>query len=577
MMQRSTKLRVITVTLALVAGGLASLGVVTQTPPVSASSDPFILAAGDIACDPTNSSFNGGAGSSSNCREMYTSDLLVGSGAAAVLPLGDNQYYCGGYQAFLQSYDPSWGRVKAITHPAVGNHEYLTSGGTGCDSSNAGAAGYFKYFGAAAGDPSKGYYSYDIGTWHLIVLNSQCGAAGGCGATSPQGVWLRNDLAAHTNFCTMAYWHIPLFSSGGRASSTYKVFWDPLYAANADVVLSSHDHLYERFAPQTPSGTADPVRGIREFVVGSGGANHTSFTSTIFPNSEVRDDKTYGVLKMTLHPTSYDWQFIPEAGKTFTDSGSTACHGSTSTADTTPPSTPTGLTASAASGAVNLSWTASTDNVGVSGYQIWRNGVHIADTSGTGTTYTDSTVAPLTSYSYTVAATDSAGNVSAQSAPATVTTGSGPSTLTFTPVADSYVQSDTATTNYGTAARVVADASPLRRGLLKFTVSGLSAAPKSAVLRLSCVDGSSVGGVFHRVADTTWTETGVTWNNQPPADSATLGSLGSVSAGTTYSVDVTSLVKGNGTYSIEFDSGSTNGAYYSSREGATPPQLVVTP
>jgi len=185
---------------------------------VLAASDPVIAAAGDIACDPTNSSFNGGNGSSGSCRQKYTSDLLVDAGLAAVLPLGDIQYYCGGYQAFLQSYDLSWGRVKAITRPAVGNHEYLTSGGTDCTPANEGATGYFNYFGAAAGTPGQGYYSYNIGDWHLIALNSNCGDAGGCGPLSPQGQWLAADLAANPKWCTLAYWHIPLFSSGGAQS-----------------------------------------------------------------------------------------------------------------------------------------------------------------------------------------------------------------------------------------------------------------------------------------------------------------------------------------------------------------------
>ena len=266
---------------------------------------------------------------------------------AAVLDLGDVQYYCGGYQAFLNSYDKSWGRVKSITMPSVGNHEYITSPAadrTGCDASNTGAAGYYKYFGAAAGQPGQGYYSFDIGTWHAIVLNSSCSGAGGCSPTTTQGKWLRADLAAHKNYCTLAYWHIPLYSSGGRAAATYKTFWDALYAADADLVLAGHDHTYERFAPQDPNGVKDTSRGLREFVVGTGGANHTSFT-TIFPNSEVRNSDTFGVLKLTLHPTSYDWQFVPEAGKTFTDSGTTSCHGTQKPPPpTTPPPTPTPAT-----------------------------------------------------------------------------------------------------------------------------------------------------------------------------------------------------------------------------------------
>lgn len=154
---------------------------------LAAGGDPVIAAAGDIACDPSSSSFNGGNGTSGSCRQKATSDLLASLGVAAVLPLGDNQYYCGGYNAFLQSYDPSWGRLKSITHPSVGNHEYLTSGGTDCNTANAGADGYFKYFGAAAGIKGQGYYSFDIGTWHLIALNTNCSSAGGLRRDEPPG------------------------------------------------------------------------------------------------------------------------------------------------------------------------------------------------------------------------------------------------------------------------------------------------------------------------------------------------------------------------------------------------------
>jgi len=633
---------------------------------VLAASDPVIAAAGDIACDPTNSNFNNGNGSSGSCRQKYTSDLLINGGYAAVLPLGDNQYYCGGYQAFMQSYDLSWGRVKSITRPVVGNHEYLTSGGTGCTSANSGAAGYFQYFGAAAGNPSQGYYSYDIGAWHLIALNSNCGDAGGCSSSSPQGQWLAADLAAHPNLCTLAYWHIPLFSSGGRASSNTQSFWQTLYNSNADLILTGHDHIYERFAPQTPSGTVDTVRGIREFVVGSGGANHTSLAATA-ANSQVRDDTTYGILKLTLHPTSYDWQFIPEAGGSLTDSGTTNCHGQTS--DITAPTTPGNLTATAiAPNQVNLAWTASTDNVGVVGYQVFRDNVQVAtsntnaysdttvqprsthtykviafdaggnfsapsnnatattpaDTSaptaptnltaainGLGqvnltwtastdnvavagylifrnnsqiamnstTSFTDTSVAGNTTYNYYVTAFDSAGNPSGPSNGVNITTPAPPTTLTFNPIADAYVQSDMATTNFGSTAQVVVDNSPVRNMLLKFTVSGVGARTVlTAKLRIYCEDGSSMGGAFYRVTDNSWTEGGVTWNTAPAADLNSFATLGTVSAGSWYEVDVKSLVSGDGTFSLRASSTSSDGAYYTSREGVAgfTPQLIVT-
>jgi hypothetical protein len=409
----------------LLAGGLvagtvlavAAAFLTAQAPPrASATADPVIAAAGDIACDPTNGNFRGGAGTSGACRQRYVSDLLVGAGLSAVLPLGDNQYDCGGFQAFQQSYDPSWGRVKSITRPAVGNHEYLTSGGgTGCDPSNAGAAGYFNYFGASAGNPGQGYYSYDIGTWHLIALNSNCSDAGGCSAGSPQGQWLANDLATHSNSCTLAYWHIPLFSSGGRAAQNSQSFWQALYAAGADVILNGHDHIYERFAPQNPSGQRDDTNGIREFIVGTGGANHTSIAS-VAGNSEVRDTSTYGVLKLVLHPGSYDWQFVPEAGGSFTDSGTASCVGA---GDTIPPSTPTGLSASPGQTSLALSWSPSTDNVGVAGYNVYLGGSRLGSTSGTG--YSASGLSCGTSYDLAVEAFDAAGNLSAR-APLTAST-----------------------------------------------------------------------------------------------------------------------------------------------------------
>ena len=277
--------------------------------------DPTIAAAGDIACDPANASYNGGQGTATECRQLATSNLLLSGGYAAVLTLGDNQYEDGAYTKYTTSYDPSWGRVKASTKPVPGNHEYVT----------ANATGYFQYFGPAAGDPAKGYYSYDVGTWHLIALNSNCASVGGCGAGSPQEQWLRADLGAHANACTLAYWHHPRFSSGSHGNdTTVAPLWQALYDWNADVVLAGHDHDYERFAPQDPFANADSSRGLREIVVGTGGRSHYGF-STIRANSQVRDSTSYGILELTLHPTGYDWRFVAAVGSFF-DSGSAGCH-----------------------------------------------------------------------------------------------------------------------------------------------------------------------------------------------------------------------------------------------------------
>ncbi|MFL5842954.1 MAG: DNRLRE domain-containing protein [Thermoleophilaceae bacterium] len=538
----------------------------------------MIATAGDIACDAGNSNFNGGNGSSSSCRDKYTSNLIVNNPSiAAVLPLGDNQYYCGGYAAFQASYALSWGRVKSITYPSVGNHEYLTSNGTGCDTTNTGAAGYFKYFGAAAGDPKKGYYSYDIGSWHLIALNSQCGAAGGCGSTTPQGLWLRSDLAAHANQCLLAYWHIPLFSSGGRANNNSRSFWDALYAAKADVVLTGHDHIYERFAPQSPTGAADATNGIREFIAGTGGANHTSLAA-LAANSEILNTNTFGVLELTLYPDHYTWQFVPEAGHSFADAGSQSCHkGAATTSDTTPPSAPANLTARAVSGnQIDLSWGASTDDVGVSDYKVFRDGAQIA--TATSTSYSDTSVQPNTSYAYYVVAYDSAKNGSGASNTVSVATPAPATVLTFSPTADTYAGADAPTTVYGASTRFIADNSPVKRLFVKFSVSGVGTRRVlAAKLRLYCVNPSESGGDFHG-SDPAWSESSMSWNLQPAIDTTIVSSLGAVSSGRWYETDVTPLVKGDGTVSIAATSTSSNGAYYSSKEGTAgfAPQLVVT-
>jgi hypothetical protein len=231
-----------------------------------------------------------------------------------VLPLGDVQYNSGTAAEFAGSYQPSWGRLKAITRPAVGNHEYGSPG----------AAPYFHYFGAAAGDPEKGYYSYELGSWHLIALNSNCAQIDGCSDGSRQVRWLLADLAAHPVTCTLAYWHHPRFSSGQNGdAASMDTIWRDLNAAGADVVLNGHDHDYERFGRMAPDGR-HAVRGLREFVVGTGGISHYQ-VQTVRRNSVTHDDATFGVLLLTLHPTSYSWQFIPVAGGRFTDSGSGNC------------------------------------------------------------------------------------------------------------------------------------------------------------------------------------------------------------------------------------------------------------
>jgi hypothetical protein len=302
------------------------------------AADPVIAASGDISC--------GSNSAGASCHQAQTANVLASiSGLNAVLPLGDVQYECGELSNFNSFYNATWGRFKSITHPAIGNHEYRVSDPSNdCLSQGPGAPGYYTYFGSSLASPldpgctssCKGYYSYNLGTWHLIALNSNCSqpGVGGCSSGSPQYTWLKNDLslAGGMENCILAYWHQPRYSSGGRQGSQTQPLWELLYDAGADVVLTGHDHTYERFGklgrgtPAAVDPVADP-NGIREWVVGLGGRNITSW-STIRAQSEVRDNSAFGVLKLTLHSNGYDWQFLPEAGKTFTDAGSDACNGS---------------------------------------------------------------------------------------------------------------------------------------------------------------------------------------------------------------------------------------------------------
>lgn len=268
-----------------------------------ASNDPVLVGAGDIArC---------------NVSGDEATAALVKNISGTVIAIGDTAYDSGTSTQFTNCYNPSWGAFKSRTRPAVGNHEYNTSG----------ASGYFNYFGTAAGPSGKGYYSYNIGAWHVIVLNSECSKVpGGCNPGSAQETWLKQDLAANPTQCTLAYFHEPLFSSGEHGNnSAMKTFWTDLYNAGVELVLNGHDHDYERFAPMNPSGAVDDAKGIREIVVGTGGGNLRPF-STIRANSLKRISNVYGVIKLNLRTSSYDWTFIPQAGKTATDSGTATCH-----------------------------------------------------------------------------------------------------------------------------------------------------------------------------------------------------------------------------------------------------------
>lgn len=261
------------------------------------SDDPVLVGAGDIA----------DCSSKGDERTARLLDNIPGT----VFTAGDNAYDSGTVTQFHQCYKPTWGRHRARTRPSPGNHDYKTKG----------ASAYFNYFGALAGPPGRGYYSYDLGTWHIISLNSMKVA----NPSDAQYEWLKQDLLDHPTTCTLAYWHHPVFSSGPQGNDLRRMgeVWKLLDSSGADVVIAGHSHAYERFAKQDINAQPDS-NGLREFVVGTGGRYFIPLAATQ-PNSEVRNDKTKGVMKMTLHPTGYDWQFVPAGTGTFTDSGSDSC------------------------------------------------------------------------------------------------------------------------------------------------------------------------------------------------------------------------------------------------------------
>jgi len=265
-----------------------------------------VVAAGDIACRP------GSPPTPAGCQQRATARAVLAQHPRAVLLLGDNQYRDGALWRYRASYDPTWGRFIQRTYPTSGNHEYKTPG----------AAGYYRYFGSRAGAPVRPWYSFRLGSWHLVALNSNCRWVD-CAA---EAAWLRADLAANPARCTLAYWHHPRFTSGHEGDTlAVGPLWDALYTARADLVLNGHDHDYERFAPQDPLGHPDPVDGIREFVVGTGGAPWLPFRA-VAANSQVRKTGTFGVLRLTLRPGGYRWRFVHAAGAAFSDHGSGTCH-----------------------------------------------------------------------------------------------------------------------------------------------------------------------------------------------------------------------------------------------------------
>ncbi|PYO98970.1 MAG: hypothetical protein DMD61_08615 [Gemmatimonadetes bacterium] len=363
-------------------GGISGMDTVA----VTVVAPPVLVGAGDIADCTRN-------------QDSLTANLMD-TIPGTVFADGDNAYPDGSSTVYKNCYNPTWGRFKARTKPVPGNHDYLTSG----------ASGYFTYFGSAAGASGKGYYSYDLGTWHVVALNSNIAMNVG----SPQEVWLKADLAKSTKRCTLAYWHHPLFSSGneGAHPETQPLFQD-LYDAGAEVVVVGHDHDYERFAPQSPNGVADSLHGIREIVAGTGGAGLFTAHAPV-ANSEALNDNTNGVLKLTLHTSGYTWKFLPIPGKTFTDEGSGSCHDALSGANHPPAAAPGGPYTGTEGVAVTFDGSGSSDPDGDALVYAWTFG---DGATGTGVAPSHTYVGGG-AYTVTLTVTDARG---ASSAPDTTT------------------------------------------------------------------------------------------------------------------------------------------------------------
>jgi len=290
-----------------------------ETPTGAAGSPGAEASASPLASGEVPTIVITGAGDIADCTSdgaKQTSDLLLQQ-QGSFFTIGDNAYEDGSPTNYQQCYAPTWGRVLDRTSlPTSGDHDWQTPG----------AAGYLGYFGTKAAPQGVTWYSTDLGAWHIVVLDSECDKVGGCDAASPQGKWLASDLSRSTASCTLAIWHRPRFSSGEHGDDpAVGPFWDLLGEHHAELVINGHDHDYERFAPQDPSGRLERPGGIREIVAGTGGAQLGQFGRSA-PNSEFRIGGEWGVLRLTLHPTKYDWEFLPAGTGQIADGGRTPCH-----------------------------------------------------------------------------------------------------------------------------------------------------------------------------------------------------------------------------------------------------------
>jgi len=506
-----------------------------------------------------------GDGAAGEAGETSTVNLIGSWNPNLLLYLGDI-YEDGRPMEFNNWYgSPStpglYGQFRSITDPVIGNHEYV-----GTD-----ASGYFYYW-----NNVPHYYSFNVAGWHVIALDSTTQFA----QTQPgsaQYNWLVNDLGADKSACTMVYYHHPVLNVGAEGPGTQmNAIWSLLAQNHVTLVLNGHDHDYQRYTPV--DGSLNPsATGITELVVGSGGHGHQAPVTTD-PRLVASDFQDFGAVKLSLFPSSATFQFVNAANGTVADSGLIPC---TNTVDTVAPSTPGSFGAAAVSaGEIDLSWTASTDNIGVAGYDVYKDGATtpLAVLAPTATGYADTSVNPSSTHSYTVDAFDAAGNHSVPAGPASATTPAGTVTVILNPVADSYVNSGSPTSNFGTATVLrVAGGSTVMTSYLRFDLSHATGSIQSASLKLTAGSSSSLGFSAFGVANTTWGETTITYANAPTLAATATGSSGPITTGSVASVAIGGLAAPaeGGLLSVAL-TGSGSQESLASRESATPPQLVLT-
>ncbi len=502
-----------------------------------------------------------GAGGESNAADV--ANLALSYNPNLFLYLGD-VYEKGTVAEFHSWYGTDttfFGQLRSITNPTIGNHEY----------ENGVAPGYFDYW-----DNVPNYYSYDAGGWHFISLNSNS-AFEPVDPQSSQYQWLQQDLAANPGACTIVYYHHPLFNIGPEGSKTsMSDIWALMSQYGVSIVLNGHDHNYQRWVPLDANGQPSST-GVTEFVNGAGGHGVRPFVNSdsrvAYSNDSV--PTAFGVLFMQLNPDGTSFSYVNTAGDVL-DSGVIPCVNAGPDSQT--PSVPDGLSATATGPArVDLNWSAASDNVGVSGYTVYRDGIEIASLPGSSLSYSDKTVLPESTYTYTVDAFDTAGSHSAASSPASVTTPSMSAVLTFSVEADTYVNASHPGSRYGSATAIRADGSPDVHSYLRFTVQGLAGyAIENVSLKVYANNGTNIGVEANAVADNSWDELNTTYDNAPALGSV-LASSGAYSSGDWATLDVTSYVAAEGVYSFGLTTPGTSALSFPSREtGANAAQLVVT-